>query len=215
MGELHDGTNSIQLQLAKIRTNLTKVQLPGMLFTSYMYVFFQLFFVILGPSNFVPHLNHHSKLEPSVHLGNLSPNLEFLIGIPTVKRDVQSYLMDTLKSLFNGVSKTDSFGIIIYVGELDESYVTQIVLDVAAAFPKEYEDGKIEIISPPQYYYPKFELEIEKLINDANFFNTFGDNPERIKWRQKQNLGIFFDFLFFENFKIIFQTMHFYGCGAI
>ena len=93
------------------------------------------------------------------------------------------------KSLFNGVGKTDSFGIIIYVGELDETYVTQIGLQVAAAHPKEYEDGKIEIISPPQYYYPKFELEIEKLIKEANFFNTFGDNPDRIKWRQKQNLG--------------------------
>jgi len=122
--------------------------------------------------------------------------------------------MSTLKSLFNGASPTDSFGIIIYVGELDVEYVTQVGLEVAGEFPNEFQEGKIEIIAPPTYYYPKFEEEIEKLIHEANFFNTFGDNRDRIKWRQKQNLGEKLKCLIF-HIKKTFQIMHFYGCGAI
>lgn len=152
--------NNIQLQLSQIKTNLTRLALPG-------------------PINFIPHLNQHSKLEAAVHLGNLSPNIEFIIGIPTVKRDVQSYLMNTLKSLFEGITAQDSFAIIIYVGDLDQDYINKVGLEISTAFPTQFNAGQIEIISPPEYYYPHFEEEIDKLTRDVNFFNTFGDKPDR------------------------------------
>lgn len=98
--------------------------------------------------------------------------------------------MNTLKSLFEGITAQDSFAIIIYVGDLDQDYINKVGLEISTAFPTQFNAGQIEIISPPEYYYPHFEEEIDKLTRDVNFFNTFGDKPDRIKWRQKQNLGI-------------------------
>ena len=53
-------------------------------------------------------------------------------------------------------------------------------------------NGMMEIISPPQYYYPDFDT--------IKTLNSFGDSPIRIKWRQKQNLGNYF-FLIKDFFK--------------
>ena len=110
-------------------------------------------------------------------------------GVPTVKRDAESYLMDTLKSLFEGTLPQDSFLIIIYVGDLDQDYVKNIKFEISSSFPIQFNAGQIDIISPTEHYYPNFEYEMDKVKSDKNFFNTFGDTPDRIKWRQKQNLG--------------------------
>lgn len=106
-----------------------------------------------------------------------------------MKRDVQSYLFDTLRSLFSNVEASDSFSILIYIGESDVSYVQTLANEIIKTFEKEFDAGKIDIISPPTHYYPNFEEDIEELMSGKTFFNTFGDAPDRIKWRQKQNLG--------------------------
>ena len=72
----------------------------------------------------------------------------------------------------------------IYVGEMDETFIGKIGSEVQANFPSLLKNGMIEIISPPQYYYPNFD--------QVKTLNSFGDSPVRIKWRQKQNLGTFF-----------------------
>jgi len=164
--------NNVKNQLAQIKVNLTQISLPG-------------------PFDFVSHLKGKS-LVPGFHKGNLSPNVEFLIGIPTVKRDVQSYLFDTLRSLFSNVEASDSFSILIYIGESDVSYVQTLANEIIKTFEKEFDAGKIDIISPPTHYYPNFEKDIEELMSGKTFFNTFGDAPDRIKWRQKQNLDYAF-----------------------
>lgn len=69
----------------------------------------------------------------------------------------------------------------IYVGEMDETFIGKIGSEVQANFPNLLKNGMIEIISPPQYYYPNFD--------QVKTLNSFGDSPVRIKWRQKQNLG--------------------------
>jgi len=69
----------------------------------------------------------------------------------------------------------------IYVGEMDETFIGKIGSEVQANFPSLLKNGMIEIISPPQYYYPNFD--------QVKTLNSFGDSPVRIKWRQKQNLG--------------------------
>ena len=113
-----------------------------------------------------------------------------------MKRDVQSYLFDTLRSLFSNVEASDSFSILIYIGESDVSYVQTLANEIIKTFEKEFDAGKIDIISPPTHYYPNFEKDIEELMSGKTFFNTFGDAPDRIKWRQKQNLGTEFIILY-------------------
>jgi hypothetical protein len=99
--------------------------------------------------------------------------------------------MDTLKSLFDGASISDSYGIIIYIGDVNTTYIQSVGDEIIKKYPKEMKKGRIEIIGPPVDYYPDFEGDIKNSIETNRFFNTFGDNASRIKWRQKQNLGKF------------------------
>ena len=69
----------------------------------------------------------------------------------------------------------------IYVGEINETFMGKVGSEVQDNFPDLLKNGMIEIISPPQYYYPNFD--------QVKTLNSFGDSPVRIKWRQKQNLG--------------------------
>jgi len=69
----------------------------------------------------------------------------------------------------------------IYVGEMNETFIDKIGSEIQANFPNLLKNGLIEIISPPKNYFPNFD--------EAKTVNSFGDSPDRIKWRQKQNLG--------------------------
>ena len=69
----------------------------------------------------------------------------------------------------------------IYVGEMNETFIDNIGSEIQANFPNLLKNGLIEIISPPKNYFPTFD--------EAKTDHLFGDSPDRIKWRQKQNLG--------------------------
>ena len=69
----------------------------------------------------------------------------------------------------------------IYVGEMNETFIGEIGFQIQANFPNQLKNGMIEIIFPPKNYFPNFD--------EAKTVNLFGDSPDRIKWRQKQNLG--------------------------
>ena len=74
-----------------------------------------------------------------------------------------------------------NYGIMIYVGEMNETFMGKVGSEVQDNFPDLLKNGMIEIISPPKNYFPNFD--------EAKTVNLFGDSPDRIKWRQKQNLG--------------------------
>ena len=74
-----------------------------------------------------------------------------------------------------------NYGIMIYVGEINETFMGKVGSEVQDNFPDLLKNGMIEIISPPKKYFPNFD--------EAKTVNSFGDSPDRIKWRQKQNLG--------------------------
>jgi len=114
--------------------------------------------------------------------------VNFLSNFVTLKRGKESYLVQTLQSIFDGVSDSVTYGIVLYIGETNVTFVSSVADEIEAKFQKEFENGRIEIISPQLSFYPNFEVEIEKLIR-GKVFNFFDDSPERIKWRQKQNLG--------------------------
>uniref|UniRef100_A0A674NP60 Alpha-1,3-mannosyl-glycoprotein 4-beta-N-acetylglucosaminyltransferase A n=1 Tax=Takifugu rubripes TaxID=31033 RepID=A0A674NP60_TAKRU len=97
-----------------------------------------------------------------------------VMGIPTVKRKVKSYLSETLRSLIDKLSPEEKLDcvIIVFVGETDVDYVNSVVLN----------SGLLEVISPPAAYYPDF----------TTLKETFGDSKERVKWRTKQNLDYSF-----------------------
>ena len=114
----------------------------------------------------------------SVHY--LRTNVSFIIGIPTVKRDKQSYLIETIKSLIDNLNadEVDRLLIVIFVAEpFDIEYVRTTAHELENLYKKYIENGLVEIISPPLEFYPDFE-QLKLSLND---------DKQRVKWRTKQN----------------------------
>nr|XP_029503460.1 alpha-1,3-mannosyl-glycoprotein 4-beta-N-acetylglucosaminyltransferase A isoform X1 [Oncorhynchus nerka] len=149
----------------------------------------------------MPHLlNNEGSLHPAVQVGmgrtggsrapylpsslNLPPLISMVMGIPTVKRKVKSYLAETLHSLIDKLSPEEKLDcvIIVFVGEMDTEYVHSVVTGLEKEFSTEFSSGLLELISPPASYYPDLK-ELKE---------TFGDSRERVRWRTKQNLDYSF-----------------------
>eukprot|EP00096_Caligus_rogercresseyi_P008430 TRINITY_DN2721_c0_g1_i1.p1 TRINITY_DN2721_c0_g1~~TRINITY_DN2721_c0_g1_i1.p1 ORF type:complete len:536 (+),score=175.30 TRINITY_DN2721_c0_g1_i1:55-1662(+) len=127
------------------------------------------------PEAFIPALRIAQKPRPRVSV---------VLGIPTVKRDHQSYLMSTLKSVIHNLSENEASEtlIIVFIAETDKTFIQSVFGDIQKAFPDQIQEGLIEIIAPPSEFYP----------NMSTLRQTLGDNTERVQWRTKQNLDYSF-----------------------
>ncbi|XP_028935826.1 alpha-1,3-mannosyl-glycoprotein 4-beta-N-acetylglucosaminyltransferase A isoform X1 [Ornithorhynchus anatinus] len=133
----------------------------------------------------LPHLlKNEGSLQPGVQIGFGRTGVSIVMGIPTVKRKVRSYLTETLHSLIDKLSPEEKLDciIVVYIGETDPDYVNSVVAVLEKEFSTEINSGLVEIISPPATYYPDL----------TNLKETFGDSKERVKWRTKQNLDYCF-----------------------
>ncbi|XP_066863237.1 alpha-1,3-mannosyl-glycoprotein 4-beta-N-acetylglucosaminyltransferase A isoform X2 [Kogia breviceps] len=133
----------------------------------------------------LPHLlQNEGSLQPVVQIGNGRTGVSIVMGVPTVKREVKSYLIETLHSLIDNLYPEEKLDcvIVVFVGETDIDYVNGVVANLEKEFSKEISSGLVEIISPPESYYPDL----------TNLKETFGDSKERIRWRTKQNLDYCF-----------------------
>ncbi|XP_039607583.1 alpha-1,3-mannosyl-glycoprotein 4-beta-N-acetylglucosaminyltransferase B-like isoform X3 [Polypterus senegalus] len=140
----------------------------------------------------LPHLKRHeSSLYPNVLVGQQRSGVSLVFGIPTVKREKESYLMETLKSLLFELTKEekDDSVIVVFIAEVDVMYVNGLAHAIKNAFPQDVEAGLLEVVSPSFGYYPDF----------TNLRETFGDSKERVKWRTKQNLDYSFLMLYAQN----------------
>ncbi|XP_019389923.1 PREDICTED: alpha-1,3-mannosyl-glycoprotein 4-beta-N-acetylglucosaminyltransferase-like protein MGAT4D [Crocodylus porosus] len=149
----------------------------------------KLFMHLANMYYYLPHLQEHEdSLRPNVVISQGRTGVSLVMGIPTVKREKQSYLIDTLNSLFFDASeeqKNDCV-VIIFVAEVNAEYVNSIAEDVRTRFPNEVQSGVLEVISPPASYYPDL----------STLKETFGDSKERVRWRTKQNLDYSFLMLY-------------------
>ncbi|NXI35660.1 MGT4B acetylglucosaminyltransferase, partial [Galbula dea] len=138
---------------------------------------------------YLPHLREHEDaLFPNVIFGQQRTGVSLVMGVPTVKRAKQHYLINTLHSLLYGLSeeqKNDCV-IIILVAEVSLHIKEHVAESVKASFPREIQSGVLEVISPPASYYPDL----------SNLKKTFGDSEDRVRWRTKQNLDYSFLMLY-------------------
>uniref|UniRef100_A0A3B5BD11 Alpha-1,3-mannosyl-glycoprotein 4-beta-N-acetylglucosaminyltransferase B n=1 Tax=Stegastes partitus TaxID=144197 RepID=A0A3B5BD11_9TELE len=136
--------------------------------------------VLQLPSIFhhLPHLlNREDSLQPAVHLGQGRTGVSIVMGVPSVKREVHSYLTDTLSSLMSELSAT----------EKDDCVIVVLIAEVSVClcevvFPAEIQSGLLEVVSPSVHFYPDF----------SRLRESFGDPKERVRWRTKQNLDYCF-----------------------
>lgn len=135
--------------------------------------------------HFLPHLlDDPASLRPAFLLSKGRQGVSVVLGVPTVKRDKQSYLMGTLDNLITNMDEEEQNEtmIIVFIGETDLDYCQLVAKQIEVRFPTYVENGLIEVVSPPASYYPNLDkLRI-----------TLNDPPERIKWRSKQNLDFSF-----------------------
>uniref|UniRef100_A0A8C7ECD1 Alpha-1,3-mannosyl-glycoprotein 4-beta-N-acetylglucosaminyltransferase B n=1 Tax=Nothoprocta perdicaria TaxID=30464 RepID=A0A8C7ECD1_NOTPE len=133
----------------------------------------------------LPHLlSKENSLQPAVHVGQGRTGVSVVMGIPSVKREVHSYLTDTLNSLISELTqqeKEDSV-IVVLIAETDAQYTTGVAENIKNLFPREIHSGLLEVISPSPHFYPDF----------SHLRESFGDPKERVRWRTKQNLDYCF-----------------------
>lgn len=131
--------------------------------------------------HFLPHLlNDEYSLRPSYLMSKGKQDVSIVLGVPTVKREKQSYLVGTLDSLISNMNEEEQNEtlIIVFIGETDLEYIQLVAKEIEIRFNTYVENGLIEVISPSPNYYP----DMEKLRV------TLNDPLERVKWRSKQNL---------------------------
>ncbi|MGH0127023.1 UNVERIFIED_CONTAM: hypothetical protein FKN15_027883 [Acipenser sinensis] len=144
---------------------------------------------VLNAYYYLPHLaQSENSLRPNVAIGQGRTNVSLVLGIPTVKREKQNYLMDTLNSLLYELSQEERSDciIIVFIAETDVQYVNSLAADIKKSFPSEVQSGLLEVVSPSPGFYPNF----------TDLKETFGDTRERVKWRTKQNLDYSFLMLY-------------------
>lgn len=135
--------------------------------------------------HYLPHLlDDPSSLRPAFLLSRGRQGVSMVLGVPTVKRDKQSYLLSTLHNLIRNMEEDEQNEtmIVVFIGETDLDYVQLVAKQIEVRFATYVENGLIEVLSPPASYYPNMDK--LKL--------TLGDSAERVKWRSKQNLDFAF-----------------------
>lgn len=137
--------------------------------------------------NFLPHLlDDPNSLKPAYQLSKGPPRqgVSIVLGIPTVKRDKQSYLMSTMNSLITRMNEEERNEtlLIIFIAETDPEWVSLVSKQIEVRFSTFIENGLIHIIAPPPSYYPNMDA----------LRMTLNDPADRVKWRSKQNLDYAF-----------------------
>lgn len=112
------------------------------------------------------------------------------IGIPTVQRVFKnktvSYLVETLNSLFTGISEEDLVDvlIVIFLADTEEAPREEVKSVLRSKFMKYLDMNLIHVIAAPASFYPQLE----------GLTQTLKDSPERMYWRSKQSMDYAFIF---------------------
>ncbi|KAK3719834.1 hypothetical protein RRG08_040136 [Elysia crispata] len=139
-----------------------------------------------GIHSYLPHLTGHPEyLRPAVHLSKGRKGVSIAIGVPTIKREKSSYLIQTLNSLIQSLTAQESQDcvIVVFIAEpWDQKYAESVIDSLKQNFAESLASGLLEVLVPPAGFYPNLD----------NLKETFGDTKERVKWRTKQNLDYAF-----------------------
>ncbi|KAL3982610.1 N-Acetylglucosaminyltransferase-IV (GnT-IV) conserved region family protein [Acanthocheilonema viteae] len=146
--------------------------------------------------DFLPHLYTlpNSALYPAlIYPSNFSrmTKTDLVIGIPTVARLNQSYLIPTLQSLIGGItsSEIEMVTIVVLISDgkgASSSFVRHQCTSLQSEFPSELNSGLLTVIVPPNEWYSDL----------YSVTPTFNDSAERMYWRTKQNLDYMYLMLY-------------------
>ncbi|XP_078361664.1 alpha-1,6-mannosyl-glycoprotein 4-beta-N-acetylglucosaminyltransferase-like isoform X2 [Oculina patagonica] len=119
-------------------------------------------------------------------LGSYPQRKGFLtIGIASIVRPQgDNYLVRTIQSLINHTSEEDrrEIFIVIFLADFDDAPKSTALTEISSRFEKYINQGFIRVIFAPKEFYPPL----------SNVKKKFGDSPQRIFWRSKQNIDFTF-----------------------
>lgn len=140
----------------------------------------------LGVGGVLLNLNGDSiRLQPRMTVGYKKRQALLVLGISHVRRPKESYLMATLQSLVSSMKQQDTEKTVIVVQVSDPwnvSYYLDVCRQIRSEFASHVVSGLIEIILPPEHFYPDLNLVLQRM----------GDAAQETRWRTKQSLDYVF-----------------------
>ncbi|XP_076821119.1 alpha-1,3-mannosyl-glycoprotein 4-beta-N-acetylglucosaminyltransferase A-like [Clavelina lepadiformis] len=122
-------------------------------------------------------------VQPKWVRGKIKKQPRLLLGIPSIARNNEDYLFETLTLLVRKLSEENlnQTVFLVYIADSDERIGLDRALKIQQSFEKDVDEGRIMLISPPNVLMPDWENKL---------FPNFGDSISRVKWRSKQNLDM-------------------------
>ncbi|CAG2166054.1 unnamed protein product [Oppiella nova] len=125
--------------------------------------------------HFLPHLLSSSdSLKPAFRISkNERSSVTMVFGVPTVKRDVESYLVSTLHNLIDNMSVDERLEaiIVVFIAETDLDYVTKTANELESQFGEHIDSGLLEAIP---------SIESAGGPNKTSIFNNFLASVDQI-----------------------------------
>lgn len=99
---------------------------------------------------------------------------EFLtLGLSSVKRKKDSYLIQTLRSLFtqSSAEERSSMVVVVLLADFDASWRAATVEEIKTAFSSELEEGQLVVLHVPKEWYPVLTGAVH--VRSHGYTNTF------------------------------------------
>ena len=130
--------------------------------------------------------------DPNIKLeyekfGKLKSSLKYLIGIPTVAREKESYITDTIDSIFEQQSfRSYQVAIMVFIGGGNQKYFTELSKEFGFKYKNQIEAGLLQIVAIKLEYYPDY---LKNGVGSKESLKLlWGDDMKRTLWRTKQAL---------------------------
>ncbi|XP_028980156.1 alpha-1,3-mannosyl-glycoprotein 4-beta-N-acetylglucosaminyltransferase C isoform X3 [Esox lucius] len=106
------------------------------------------------------------------------------IGLCSVSRPKDGYLISTLSSVFSHSSATElsAMLVVVLLADFDFKWRKSTVKEIRANFPSQLEQGQLIVVHVPKHFYPPL----------TGLKRNFNDQPARVTFRSKQNVDYSF-----------------------
>lgn len=151
------------------------------------------------PSSDLTRLQNEWKVDATL-FNKFPKEKRFLtIGIPTVRRVGDEYIMDTIKSLVNNTRPEElkDLYIVIFLADFNETWREDISRRLNDSYPQLILSETLVVIRSWKSFYPSLE----------NLNHTYNDNYNKRKWRSKQNVDYVFIFLYCQHLSTYYMQM--------
>ncbi|XP_060749939.1 alpha-1,3-mannosyl-glycoprotein 4-beta-N-acetylglucosaminyltransferase C [Tachysurus vachellii] len=117
--------------------------------------------------------------------GDIQPQQRYLtIGLSSVKRTKENYLLQTLHSIFNQSSEEElsEMVVVVLLADFNLKWVNEMLTSINKLFPKRLIQGQLLVIHADEENYPPL----------TGLKRNFNDAPDRVTFRSKQNVDYAF-----------------------